>query len=458
MSLGPEREAVAEYLGGLTNPQLATYLGANQKMCAQIDAFFKEEMDVSALVQSLQQDIEEARDYFDCFLDRTANNIKYYSGMIPMGLRKAIRNKEFLNNVKKAGASLAQLGKEIIELNPRSIITAGKLLTESVATVLSILPITVRERQLATGVLVASTAQAFMLANGINVAHAKLTPTDEALSSLNNSASVISLTESNKSLTDLIETQTNHAVTALKNQFETTLSPRTNPESDYLLSPYLIKKMQESTSARQYVAWIKEAALETGIDWKLHANQLFRESFHFQDKYVYGPDKSGAGAMGIAQFTRGTGKGYGLLTTEDFYAPKKAIFASSRHMADLIEKFNNDHILALIGYNGGSGAVGYLQSKLGENVTGTEALAFLNKRYDQTIDRVKKKHGLTTEEQALKKFSPAQKSAYYTESRMYADDITGNGWGSKYTSWAQKLNRNQATLVTALVIQPTMPQ
>lgn len=189
-----------------------------------------------------------------------------------------------------------------------------------------------------------------------------------------------------------------------------------------LLSPHLIRKMNRDPQVRQYVAWIRQACERVNIDWKICANQLFRESAHFNSDVISGKRLSPAGAVGIAQFMPATGREYGLKSHADLSNPRKAINAFAEHMRDLVNEYNGDIKLALMAYNGGRGAVRFIQTNLGSEANGTRALMFLQDRFNE--------RGRT---------SP---SAYHVETRAYVGDITGFSWDDDYRKWAQKMNAN----------------
>ena len=68
---------------------------------------------------------------------------------------------------------------------------------------------------------------------------------------------------------------------------------------------------------------IQDAANAHGVSYDLLHKQLFAES-SFNPKA-----KSPTGPRGIGQFTKATGKAYGLLSDEDFYDPAKSIDAAA---------------------------------------------------------------------------------------------------------------------------------
>lgn len=92
---------------------------------------------------------------------------------------------------------------------------------------------------------------------------------------------------------------------------------------------------------------IARAALRHNVPMNLLAAQLYAES-------NFNPfARSSAGALGIAQFTPGTARAYGLRNPFD---PKASIDAQARLMADLLRRFKTT-ALALAAYNAGPGAV-----------------------------------------------------------------------------------------------------
>lgn len=92
---------------------------------------------------------------------------------------------------------------------------------------------------------------------------------------------------------------------------------------------------------------IAKAAQRWNVGAALLAAQLYVES-------GFNPfARSPAGALGIAQFTPGTARGYGL---DDPFDPAKSIDAQARLMHDLLRRFGSVP-LALAAYNAGAGAV-----------------------------------------------------------------------------------------------------
>lgn len=117
---------------------------------------------------------------------------------------------------------------------------------------------------------------------------------------------------------------------------------------------------QYSTS--QLVSLIQNTASAYGIDPNIAVEQLRWESGNFNPLYVYGPGKSSASAMGIAQFIWATGNRYGLRTVDDFYNPDLAVPAWARYMRHLLDTFGGRYDLALAGYNTGEGRAAVKQA------------------------------------------------------------------------------------------------
>lgn len=100
---------------------------------------------------------------------------------------------------------------------------------------------------------------------------------------------------------------------------------------------------------------IQDAASAHGVSYDLLHKQLYAES-------SFNPTaQSPTGPRGIGQFTKATGKAYGLVTDEDFFDPAKSIDAAARHMRDNLKATNGDELKALLMYNQGAGPVGRKQ-------------------------------------------------------------------------------------------------
>lgn len=103
-------------------------------------------------------------------------------------------------------------------------------------------------------------------------------------------------------------------------------------------------------SKEQLIAMVRGASARYGIDADIGVRQLAQESINFTPDVVYGPRKSPAGAMGIAQFMPDTAKRFGLSNPFD---PVAALEAWGKYMRELLSMFNGRYDLALAGYNWG---------------------------------------------------------------------------------------------------------
>lgn len=109
----------------------------------------------------------------------------------------------------------------------------------------------------------------------------------------------------------------------------------------------------------QKVSYTNQMAEKYGLDGTMLVMQIRQESGFRNDA------GSVKGALGIAQFTRDTGRTYGLMTYDDFTNPAKSIEAMARHMRNLTNKYGSQEV-ALAAYNGGEGAVKNVMNKLGK--------------------------------------------------------------------------------------------
>jgi hypothetical protein len=101
-----------------------------------------------------------------------------------------------------------------------------------------------------------------------------------------------------------------------------------------------------------YDTLIQAAADAHGVNYALLHKQLFMES-------SFNPTaQSPTGPRGLGQFTRATGKAYGLISDEDFFSPEKSIDAAARHMKDNVHSAGGDELKALLMYNQGAGRLG----------------------------------------------------------------------------------------------------
>lgn len=188
-------------------------------------------------------------------------------------------------------------------------------------------------------------------------------------------------------------------------------------------NPFLVKQLETDANARQYVAWITQAALEHDINPIHFANQLHRESRQFDPKIVFGKERSSAGALGLAQFMPSTAlHDYGL-TEDDLRDPRKSIFASAKMMSDLSIEYNGDEGLARIAYNGGRGAVNFVREELGKNqISSKDWLNFMaQRRIDRPTNSV---------------------SAWQNQTYKYEKIITGSGWEIDHKKWSRQQQGN----------------
>lgn len=102
----------------------------------------------------------------------------------------------------------------------------------------------------------------------------------------------------------------------------------------------------------QYDSLIRQAAEAEGVRYDLLHKQIFNESRFKADA------KSPTGPLGIAQFTKATGRAFGLMTPEDRMDPSKAVPAMARHMRQLIDQYDGDELVASLAYNQGQGPAG----------------------------------------------------------------------------------------------------
>lgn len=100
----------------------------------------------------------------------------------------------------------------------------------------------------------------------------------------------------------------------------------------------------------QLLPMIRATAARFGIDPTIGIAQLRQESVNFQARYVCGPNKSPAGAQGLAQFMPGTAARFGLKNPFD---PPQALEAWGKYMRLLLDMFGGRYDLALAGYNWG---------------------------------------------------------------------------------------------------------
>jgi hypothetical protein len=101
-----------------------------------------------------------------------------------------------------------------------------------------------------------------------------------------------------------------------------------------------------------YDSLIQEAADANGVNYDYLHKKIFNES-------SFDPNaKSPTGPRGLGQFTKATGRAYGLVTDEDFFDPAKSIGASAKLTADLLKTYKGDYLKAALAYNQGNGRAG----------------------------------------------------------------------------------------------------
>jgi hypothetical protein len=101
-----------------------------------------------------------------------------------------------------------------------------------------------------------------------------------------------------------------------------------------------------------YDGLIREAADANGVSYDYMHKKIFNES-------SFNPNaKSPTGPRGLGQFTKATGRAYGLVTDEDFFDPAKSIAAATKHTADLLRTYKGDYLKAALAYNQGNGRLG----------------------------------------------------------------------------------------------------
>lgn len=108
----------------------------------------------------------------------------------------------------------------------------------------------------------------------------------------------------------------------------------------------------DAKQPHEYDGYFQQAADSHGVSYDLLRKVGWNES-RFNPKA-----QSPTGPRGVMQFTKATGKAYGLMTDEDFNDPAKSIDAGARYMSDLVKKFGGDELKAALAYNQGEGKNG----------------------------------------------------------------------------------------------------
>lgn len=102
----------------------------------------------------------------------------------------------------------------------------------------------------------------------------------------------------------------------------------------------------------EYDSMIRDAAQANGVSYDYLHKKIFNES-SFNPQAV-----SPTGPRGLGQFTRATGRAYGLVTDEDFFDPAKSINAAAQFTRDLVGTYKGDYLKASLAYNQGQGPLG----------------------------------------------------------------------------------------------------
>lgn len=376
--------------------------------------FYGPELDIHALVMGLQdkspRKVDRIRDFIDNFLEVRVGKLPV--GKLPFKVRALSARDEMRENSQlavksfSAAVSSAKRGRVL-----SAAFHSTKFLTEASAVAMSGMMLTKRERKI--GMLLGLELAAVSAFGG--KVNAMVDPGEfhDAINSAKQTNIEERMSTSPRTPLEItIKTQQ-----TLRKDFEGAGAWKKN---DYLLSPYLVKKLDEDKTARHYMKLILKEAKKNDLNPVLFANQMFRESVHFSPTYIFGPDSSPAGALGLAQITPAKGKEYGLRKKEDFFVPQKSITAAAHIMHDLTQNYNGDQILAMAAYNGGKASVQFVRDEMGRNdITGQDWLEFMTKRFET--------------------MGNTNGSAWHMETRMYIGDITNKNWENTYRSWAQKL-------------------
>lgn len=101
-----------------------------------------------------------------------------------------------------------------------------------------------------------------------------------------------------------------------------------------------------------YDAMIRDAATANGVSYDYLHKKIFNES-SFNPNAV-----SPTGPRGLGQFTKATGRAYGLVNDEDFFDPAKSINAAAQFTRDLLGTYKGDYLKTSLAYNQGQGPLG----------------------------------------------------------------------------------------------------
>jgi soluble lytic murein transglycosylase-like protein len=97
---------------------------------------------------------------------------------------------------------------------------------------------------------------------------------------------------------------------------------------------------------------IQKAATKENIPPAILAG-LFHQETHYIPKYVYGTEKSSAGAVGIGQFMPDTAEQMGV----DPYDPESSIYGAAKYLRHLMDNYGFDLPTAIYAYNAGPGTI-----------------------------------------------------------------------------------------------------
>lgn len=102
----------------------------------------------------------------------------------------------------------------------------------------------------------------------------------------------------------------------------------------------------------EYDSMIRDAATANGVSYDYLHKKIFNES-SFNPQAV-----SPTGPRGLGQFTKATGRAYGLVSDEDFFDPAKSINAAAQFTRDLLGTYKGDYLKTSLAYNQGQGPLG----------------------------------------------------------------------------------------------------
>ncbi len=214
----------------------------------------------------------------------------------------------------------------------------------------------------------------------------------------------------------------------------------TGNDNGSILHPDLVRKMNNDPKVAQMVKWTLEAGEREGIDGKLLANQFWQES-------KFNPNaKSSAGALGIAQFMPHHKGKWGLETDNDFTDPKTSIEAGAKYMGYLTKKFGNNQQMALIAYNGGEGALKFVEENISNDkpLTANDWVSFMEQRQldYKTVPEL---------------IARDKDNAWHNETLGYIKKIDSRYWSDDLIARAQQQSPTQIAFNNGGVDQRTDP-